>query len=128
MNVTRQFARFSIVGIVSNILLYLLYLLSTYAGLGHKAAMTIMYVLGVLMTFAFNRTWSFSHRGLIGEGLVRYLFVYLLGYLANWIVLYVLVDHAHWPHQWVQAVMVVIIAGALFLSQKFWVFRNEATR
>jgi putative flippase GtrA len=128
MIIHRQFLRYATVGMLSNLLLYLLYLAATSAGAGHKSAMTILYLLGVLMTFIFNRNWSFSHDGRLSSSFLRYFFVYLLGYLLNLVVLFALVDRAGLPHQWVQGVMILILAVALFLSQKFWVFGRSTVQ
>lgn len=128
MRTWRQFIRFAIVGLLSNLVLFLLYLAATRAGVGPKSAMTALYFVGVLMTFVFNRNWSFSHEGVITATLLRYLLVYMLGYALNWTALYLLVGVYGWPHQAVQAAMIMLLALALFLSQKFWVFGDRAAR
>ena len=47
-----------VVGLVSNGIGYLLYLGITAAGVGPKLAMTILYVIGVMQSFIFNKGWS----------------------------------------------------------------------
>lgn len=125
MNTVRQLIRFATVGFLGNFALYVLYLLATSAGVGPKTAMTVLYILGVLITFAFNRTWSFGHAGAVPVALYRYLLVYLVGYITNLTALYLLVDRMGLAHQWVQGVMIVLIAAGLFLSQKYWIFTVE---
>ena len=126
MSTPRQFTRFAIVGLLGNFTLYLLYLTATWAGLGPKVAMTSLYALGVLLTFVFNKNWSFGDRGPVPGTLFRYVFVYLLGYVINLTALYLLVDRAGLPHQGVQGLMILLIAVGLFLCQKFWIFNAEA--
>ena len=58
-----QLVRYIVVGLTSNSLLYLAYIGLTTLGLGHKTAMTLLYVTGGLLTFFANRTWSFNHLG-----------------------------------------------------------------
>ena len=58
-----QVIRFAVVGFASNLVLYLVYLGLTSIGLGHKNAMSILYVVGVLQTFVFNNKWTFRHYG-----------------------------------------------------------------
>jgi putative flippase GtrA len=125
MKTVVQLFRFGIIGLSSNALLYLLYLAITVVGVGHKTSMTIVYALGVCITFAFNRNWSFQHGGVLTTSFKRYVATYLTGYLVNWVVLFYLVDYRGWPHQWVQPIMILVLAAGLFLSQKFWVFREE---
>ena len=117
-----QFVRFAIVGLLSNGVLYLAYVGLTAAGLGPKAAMTLLYVLGTLQGFLFNKHWSFRSRHSHGPELVRYALAYAFGYLLNLAALIVFVDAWHLPHQAVQAVMIVVLALVLFALQKFWVF------
>lgn len=117
-----QFLRYAFVGLVSNLLLYLAYLGLTVWGLGHKTAMTLVYVLGVLSTFVANRAWSFKHQGIAQTAFVRYLIAYILGYLLNLGLLWLAVDRLRLPHQWIQAGAIVAVAVSLFLMHKFWVF------
>ncbi len=117
-----QAVRYLAVGVASNLVLYLLYLLFTWAGVGHKSAMTGLYLLGVLQTFVFNRSWSFQHTGHAPSALLRYTFAYAGGYLLNLAMLLLLVDRWGLPHQPVQGAMILLLAGILFLLQRYWVF------
>lgn len=119
-----QLFRYGIVGVLSNVFLYLLYLGITEAGMEHKLAMTLLYAAGVIQSFAFNRTWSFRHNGTHGPAFARYVMTYGLGYLVNLAALYFFADRLGWPHEVVQASMVLVVAVLLFVLQKFWVFRH----
>jgi putative flippase GtrA len=123
-----EFARYAIVGIASNGVLFVFYLLLTGAGLEPKLAATIAYGAGVLQTFVFNRSWSFRHAGARGPALGRYIVAYASGYVLNMAVLATLVDGAGLPHQWVQGITILALAALLFLLQKFWVFRDKESR
>lgn len=121
----RQFLRYSAVGAISNLLLYLAYLGLTAVGLGHKTAMTLLYIAGGLLTFIANRTWSFNHRG-GHSAFVRYAIAYVLGYALNIAMLWLAVDQFNLPHQWVQAVAIVVVAFSLFVLHRYWVFAPTA--
>lgn len=123
MRAPGELLRFGVVGVVSNVLLYLLYLALTAAGAGHKAAMTGVYCLGVLQTYAANQRWTF---GLSGgpRAFARYWVVYGACYLLNLGLLVLLVDMAGLAHQPVQAFIIVLVALLTFLMQKHWVFRG----
>ena len=121
-----EFLRYAIVGIVSNALLFVLYLMFTSLGVGHNLAASLVYAVGVAQTFVFNRAWSFRDRGARGIAFARYVAAYAFGYVLNMIVLIALVDRAGYPHQWVQGIMILILAVILFLLQKHWVFRGKA--
>lgn len=121
-----QFSRYAVVGLASNVVGYMLYLLLTYAGMGHKSAMSLVYAVGVAQTFYFNCAWSFRHDGRISTSFVRYVSTYAFGYMLNLAMLLLLVDLLGWPHQWVQGAMIFVIAGLLFLMQRYWVFAHSA--
>lgn len=120
-----QLIRYGIVGVLSNAVGYLLYLLITAAGLEHKLAMTLLYAVGVAQTFFFNKRWSFRHGGAYGSAFVRYCLSYALGYMINLLALVVFVDWLDHPHQIVQGIVVLALAVMLFLLQKFWVFHSN---
>ena len=120
-----QLFRYVLVGLGSNVILYLGYLLLTSFGFGYKTAMTLLYGLGILQTFLFNRSWTFGHQGYIHSAFVRYTSIYLLGYLVNLTGLYVFVDLLGFPHQLVQGLMIVIVAALLFVLQRLWVFKDR---
>lgn len=122
MEVHKQFFRYAVVGLASNVISYLLYLLATWLGVGPKMAMTWLYVLGVLQTFLFNKRWSFRFAGAGSPALVRYATVYALGYVTNFLALMLLVDQAGLPHQLVQGTMIFVVAVILFIAQRYWVF------
>lgn len=112
-----------VVGVASNAMLYLLYILATTLGAGHKTSMTVLYALGVVQTFVANRSWSFRHKGPARMAFLRYLVAYLLAYLLNLSVMHVLVDELGYSDRAVQACMVIIVAVVMYLLQKYWVFR-----
>ncbi|MCM8920925.1 MAG: GtrA family protein, partial [Candidatus Thiodiazotropha sp.] len=71
MGIHNQFIRYAMIGIGSNLVLYIAYLLMTSLGVGHKTAMTIIYGVGILQTFLLNRYWTFNHQGQIHTALIR---------------------------------------------------------
>ena len=123
-----QLSRYAVVGLASNAVGYLLYLLATWLGVGPKTAMTLLYLLGVLQTFVFNKRWSFRFVGAAAPAFVRYGIVYVLGYAINFLVIMLLVDQAKLPHQWVMAGLILFMAFFFFVGQKFWVFRQTPAR
>ena len=122
--ISKQLLRYAVVGLVSNLLLYLAYLLITQRGVGHKTTMTLLYAVGVSLTFVFNKNWTFSHQGHVTKAFIAYIVIYALGYVLNLVALYVLVDKFGFRHQWIQGFMTVILAVLLFTLQKYFVFRK----
>jgi len=122
MQARTQFIRYVVVGLASNAVIYLVYILLTRLGIGPKLAMSLLYGLGVLQTFVFNRKWSFQFGGAATPALIRYATLYALGYVINFVVILLLVDQQGLPHQWVMGVLVLFMAAFFFVGQKFWVF------
>lgn len=122
-----QFIRYVVVGAISNLFLYLAYIGVTATGVGHKTAMTTLYLIGGLLTFIANRAWSFNHKGSGQMAFARYIVAYMLGYVFNFTLLWVFVDRLDQPHQAVQAVAIILVAISLFLMNKYWVFAPPHT-
>jgi len=121
----RQLLRYGVVGVGSNLLLYMAYLALTTSGLGSKTAMTVTYCMGVAGTFVLNRNWSFGDDGPWRKSLVLYVCIYAIGYIVNFFGLLLLVDVARLPHQIAQAILIVAVAASLFALQKFWIFNRQ---
>jgi putative flippase GtrA len=119
--------RFTAVGIGSNAVLYLLYLVLTWLGMGHKSAMSGLFVLGMVQTFLLNKIWTFAHRGSMSTVIGRYFLAYALGYLLNLLVLIFFVDELGLPHQLMQGLAIPLVAVIVFLIQRHWVFSHRKT-
>ena len=111
-----QLVRYGFVGIVCNVAIYVLYLWINYLGLEPKAAMTVVYIIGLSIGFVGHRKWTFGHRGGATGTAVRYALVHILGYLLNFLILFALVDELGYAHQWVQAGAILVVAGFLFMA------------
>ena len=121
----RQLIRYGLVGVISNIAIYLFYLFFTYQGVKPKTAMTLVYIIGASIGFVGNRKWTFSYNeNLVGDT-IRYILAHLFGYLLNFLMLLIFVDNLGYAHQWVQAISILIVAGFLFIVFKYFVFRER---
>ena len=123
-----QLFRYGLVGIVSNLTGYMVYLLLTYHGATPKVTMSFLYGVGAAVGFWGNLKLTFAHKGsLLGTG-VRYVIAHCFGYFINLTILIVMVDKHGYPHQWVQASAIFVVASFLFLALKFFVFRNPTIK
>ena len=118
----QQFIRFAVVGMLSNAVLFVLYLVLTRAGLTPAVSMSLAYAAGVLQTFAWNRRWTFSYAGGSAVPFARYMAAYGIGYLVNLLLLRVFVDQLGLAHQAVQGAAILLVAALVFVLQKHWVF------
>jgi putative flippase GtrA len=120
-----QLTRYAFVGIVSNLIGYLVYLLFTYLGVAPKLTMTLLYGVGAAIGYVGNRSLTFAHKGsLLGSG-IRYFVALCFGYFINLALLIVFVDKLGYAHQMVQAIAIFVVAGFLFTVFKFFVFPDR---
>ncbi|MFM5394381.1 GtrA family protein [Aeromonas veronii] len=118
----RQFFTYALIGVLTNVLGYAIYLILTYLWGAPKLTMTALYFVGASMGFLANRRFTFRHDGGIGVTGVRYLLVQVAGYLLNLVLLLLFVDWFDFPHQIVQAIAIVVVAIFLFVVLRLFVF------
>jgi len=117
-----QLFRYALVGLLSNVVGYLVYLALTYLGGTPKVTMTLLYGVGAAVGFVGNRSLTFGYQGSIKGAGMRYVIAHCCGYLLNLSILIVFVDNLGYAHQWVQAITIFIVAAFLFLALKVFVF------
>ena len=123
----RQLLRYGVVGVSSNAAMYGVYWLLTYFGIEPKTAMSMVYLLGATLGFCGNKQWTFDHHGNATQAMLRYVVAHSAGYAVNFLILYTFVDRLGYPHQWVQAAAIGVVAVFLFVIFKYFVFRPHAT-
>jgi putative flippase GtrA len=121
----RQLIKYAVVGALSNLAGYCLYLLLTYLGCTPKLTMTALYSLGASLAFFANRRFTFHHHGHMGSASVRFIVAHALGYLLNLLLLLVFVDWLGFAHQLVQAVAIMVVAIFLFVIIRIFVFAQH---
>src|SRR5437879_6517582 len=119
MSTANEILRFGVVGLGSNVLLYLLYLATTAVGVEPKVAMSLLYLVGVLQTFVLNKRWTFQHEGHVRRTAARYWVAYASLYVANIVLLIIFVDVAGFDHRVVQGVLIAVFGLILFALQKY---------
>jgi putative flippase GtrA len=120
--------KYIVVGLGTNGIGYLLYLLITWLGMGHKSAMTLLYLIGIIVNFYLNRRWTFKAQGSARNGFLRFLLVVVVGYILNlfWLVLFV--DTIGLRHQLVQAAVIPVMAVYFFVANKYFVHTHVTSK
>ena len=123
-----EIIRYGFVGVLSNLVGYVIYLALTNYYSAPKVTATLLYAVGAMVGFMGNRSFTFrSNDRLVGTG-VRYIFVYFLGYLLNIWLLFYYSDRLGYRHEWVQAAAIFVVAAFLFIAMKLFVFRGVENR
>lgn len=121
-----QVVRYGVVGALNNLLGYLIYLFITWLWLDPKIAVTLMYPIGAVTAYFGHARYSFAYyNGRTSQSIARYTIAHLIGYGANIGMLYLLSDQLGYPHQLVQAVAIVAVAGILYLLFRYFVFPHR---
>jgi len=120
-----QLFRYGLIGILVNSIGYSLYILITSFLDYPKSVMSCLYIIGASMGFFLNRSITFRHEGSISKSATRYIFAQFLGFLVNYSLLSLFVDHFGIAHQVVQAFSVVVVALVLFVLLRVLVFSSR---
>lgn len=118
----RQLLSYAMVGGLSNLAGYALYLLLTHLGCTPKLTMTMLYAAGAAIGFFANRRFTFRHDGHVGSAGIRFMLAHASGYLLNLALLLLFVDGLGFAHQIVQAIAIVVVALFLFMLFRSFVF------
>lgn len=117
-----QLRNYGLVGITTNFIAYVIYLLLTYCDIDPKVAMTLLYGVGAVLGFVGNKRITFQHRGNSLGASMRYILAQLAGYFLNLVLLMLFVDWLGLSHEGVQAAAILIVAGFLFVLYRSFVF------
>lgn len=119
-----QFLRYAGVGLLVNIFAYGTYLLITSEGMGHKTAMTLVFIVAVTASYLGQKKITFRHRGEYRRTYAKFWVVFGSCYVFNFCVMYVAVDILGFVHQLVQLGLIFFDAPVVFMLQKFLVFQE----
>ena len=79
----KQFFLYCVTGSILNSLGFSLYVLITYFGVEPKSAMTVLYFIGVIVSFFVNKKIVFSHGGFCCFVFAKFCLVHFSGYVIN---------------------------------------------
>lgn len=123
-----QITRYGLVGVLSNVTAYMVYLLLTYLGLDPKLTVSIIYPFAATLSYAGHARYSFTYAGSHKKGIVRFVLAHICGYLLNVTLLYIFVDILGFRHELVQLCNMFVVSGFLFLMLKYFAFRKIIDR
>ena len=120
-----QLVRYGIVGITNNALIYSIFLFLTHIGFEPKKTMTLLYLLGTIVSYIGNWRWTFASKGSFIRTGSRFFLAYWIGYSINLMLLLIFVDYYGYSFQWIQALAIIIVAGFLFIMSKCFIFVSK---
>ena len=118
-------ARFTFVGLFNTVLTYCFYLLLLKLGFHYQIALSADYLLGIVIGYSLNRYWTFKVKGEIKKQFFKYLLIYILTFLLNAFLLFILVEGDYLGPELGQFSILLFITLISYVLQKNWVFLSR---
>ncbi len=118
----RQLLIYAIIGVLTNLIIYGLYIFITNIFGWPKLTMTILYISGASIGFLANRRFTFCRTNRIGVAGVRYFLAQISGYFLNLFIFLIFVDWFDFSHQVIQAMAIFVVGIFLFVVMRVYVF------
>lgn len=119
----RQLARYGLVGLISNLGLYALFLVLLRVGVRPTAATGICYALGVTASYLANRRWTFSSARKHSSDLPKFVIAYGIGLISTLATINLLM---RWLRpEFAQLFNIAITAAVIYAGLKIFRFGQE---
>ena len=123
----RQSLRFGAVGVVNTVIgLLAIYAVIFFFNTGPATANAVGYALGLAVSFALNRIWTFGDGRTVGKVLPRYLLVAAISYLLNLSVVLLCTHYFGVGPYLVQLFGIGIYTVTMFLGCRWFVFQKSS--
>ncbi len=128
-NLIHQSFRFGVVGLVNTAIgLLAIYTVIFFFDAGPAIANAIGYAIGLSVSFALNRIWTFGDKRSYGKMLPRFLLVAAISYLLNLSVVLLSTHHFGVGPYLVQLLGIGVYTVAMFAGCKWLVFQAPTYR
>lgn len=124
-----QVVRYLLVGVWNTIFGYLVFVVVWQlagARIGYGGTLVVTIVVSVLQSYATQRWLVWRSQNAVRRELPRFLAVYAASYALNFVLLWLLVDHAGVPVLVAQAVATAAVVVTSFLLLRSFTFRQHA--
>ena len=122
-----QLYSYILVGVISNLFGYIVFLVITHFIFPPIITMSLMYSVSCVVGYLGNKKWTFSGISTASSTFLKYVLVQLSGYATNLFLLVLLYSKLGIPYQAVQFAAIFVVALQLFILRKFYVFRSITT-
>ena len=120
-----QIVRYYSAGLVTNIVGYIIFLLLVSIGIECKLAASLIYLVGVLISFYINREYVFVSNVSFGSSVPMLILMMFLGYVINMSILFCFVDVLAFDPGIVQLMSALIVSLYFFIFNRFFVHRES---
>ena len=122
-----QFIRFVLVGVINTFTgLSVIFSMKMFLDAGDVISNSVGYLIGLMVSFTLNRSWTFSHQGSIIPAIIKFSFVFLVAYGFNLATVLILIHWIGANTYFAQVAGLPPYTLVFFLLSKFFVFRGES--
>jgi len=122
---TKQFVKFVLVGSISTVINYgFFFLLYSTLSLNYIIAAAIGYVIGLLVGFIINKSWTFQAQDKSRNFIFDYLIIYILSLLIGILFIRFLVEELKIMPEIANILVIGLITLTNFIGVKFFVFKK----
>jgi len=125
MATVNQIIKYSSVGMLTNIIGYILYIvISNIIGVNPSIAAIISGFTVIGISYLLNTRFTFKskNKGLVGAA--KYFLLYICAVLLNSLIIFIFSGILGFAHEIIAAISLIIISFSLFLIQKFYFFQS----
>lgn len=125
MSSFNQIIKYSSVGIITNIMGYILYIgIANFIGLNPPIAAIISGFMVIGVSYYLNKRFSFQHRGKEINLAIKYYILYLSAILLHSFIILIFSNILGFAHEIIAGISLIIISCSLFLIQKNFLFNR----
>jgi putative flippase GtrA len=125
MSSFNQIIKYSSVGIITNIMGYILYIgIANIIGLNPPIAAIISGFMVIGVSYYLNKRFSFQHRGEEINLAIKYYILYLSAILLHSFIILIFSNILGFAHEIIAGISLIIISCSLFLIQKNFLFNR----
>lgn len=122
----KQTFRFICIGILNTIVGYgIFYVLLSIFDFYYPISLFISHLVGVLHSYFWNSKWTFEAGKFSLNSLFKFSQVYIVTFVVNLGMLYILVDKLHWQPLVSQAFCLFITTCISFFGHKYYSFKKK---
>jgi putative flippase GtrA len=121
-----QTFKFIFIGVLSNLVSYVFFLIMLkIMKINYLLSLSVLFIVALFINFIFNKNWTFESDLPYKTSLIKFLIVYIIGYLLNIASMFFLVDKLGNSPEIVQAGMIGFLAFYYFLLNKYYIYNNN---
>lgn len=121
-----QFLKFSMVGASNTLISFIIYYLMIFLEINYLIANIGGYIISSLWGYILNKIWVFKENNQkVSKSVTRYYVVYLVSFLINLCIMYILVDVLQVSTIMAPFFTMCITVPFNFIMSKLWVFKER---